>query len=654
MGKKYTLLFITILCVGFSISAGTYAYWTWTSNVNKNVSFNVVSGFEQYIIYDEGDSYFVGDFQPSVNYCDGLKNTISFKKTNNDVNFQASINMDVNAIENNIKNSDFVYWVVTSGDDTSCTGNLDDALAYGTFKNKVNGSVIEMLNNVEVTTSEQKFTIWIWIDSSGSNLSDLSGQTLDTNIWTQFDMLDSNSSGNTSSGYTETLLNGADPVLDDGMVPIVLSDTGVATVADISSEWYNYEDREWANAVLVNENATSGVDGSYSREYYLNNPGTTVAETDILAYYVWIPRYKYQIWTTSTSSNGSEQTIEIIFEGKDDEKSNGTAVGEFKTHPAFTFGDEELAGIWVGKFETTGNATTPTVKPNLQSLRNQNVSTQFQTALKFAGGTLTNGTVSFTGNNTYGLTTNTDSHMMKNSEWGAVAYLSRSLYGTNQEIYINNSSSYYTGRSGGNVGGSVNTVAIQYPDDSTSTNQYYNYGYYTWLGQEVSYTGVIGDIVDISYGGNASTTGNLTGVYDMSGGAWEYTMGVLSDSNGNPRSGNSTSYNSGFNGIIYDSGNNTEKTDGILFPTEKYYDLYTTTDKLTACGGSICYGHALSETSSWYGDYAYFVSASDPWFLRSGAYFNGAGAGAFYSDYGYGDASIGDSWRSVLVVGDGA
>lgn len=31
--------------------------------------------------------------------------------------------------------------------------------------------------------------------------------------------------------------------------------------------------------------------------------------------------------------------------------------------------------------------------------------------------------------NIYGLTTSTDSHMLKNSEWGAVAYLTKSQYG---------------------------------------------------------------------------------------------------------------------------------------------------------------------------------------------------------------------------------
>lgn len=190
MGRRYTLFFITIFCVGMLITGGTYAYWTWTSSPNKNVVFNVSPGVENYIVYDEGDSYFIGDFKPSANYCDGLNNTISFKKTSNDVNLVATINLQVNAIENNIKNSDYVYWVVTSGDNSVCSGNLNDALAYGKFKGESNGSVINMLDNIEVTINNQEFTTWIWIDSSGSNLSSLSGQTLDTNIWTQIDMLD--------------------------------------------------------------------------------------------------------------------------------------------------------------------------------------------------------------------------------------------------------------------------------------------------------------------------------------------------------------------------------------------------------------------------------------------------------------------------------
>jgi len=193
VNKEYTMLFIVVFCIGLLCAGGTYAYWTWTSNVNKNVVFNTSKEIAQYVIYDEGDSYFIGDFQPASNYCGGISNTISFYKSTGDaelVDLMATIYMDVNAIENNIAASDDVYWVITSGNAASCTGNLSDAVNYGTFKGKSDGSVITMLENLTVTTTAQQFTTWIWIDEDGSNLSALSGETVDTNIWTQIDMLD--------------------------------------------------------------------------------------------------------------------------------------------------------------------------------------------------------------------------------------------------------------------------------------------------------------------------------------------------------------------------------------------------------------------------------------------------------------------------------
>ena len=257
-----------------------------------------------------------------------------------------------------------------------------------------------------------------------------------------------------------------------------------------------------------------------------------------MAYYVYIPRYKYKIWITSINDKRNEQEIEIIFENKDAAKSTGTQVDEYITHSAFTFGNTEVNGIWVGKFETTGDSFAPTIKPDVCSFRYSYVSNDFDISKIF-------------GTSKYGLTINIDAHMMKNSEWGAVAYLSRSKYGVNGEVYINNSSRYYTGRSGGNVGGStaINTVYT----DQTATDQYNGYGFYTWDGYLLVYnTNTKGSTRDFNK--VASTTGNITGVYDMSGGAWEYVMGVLADNNGIPRAGwdSSASSHSGFNGMLYD------------------------------------------------------------------------------------------------------
>ena len=197
--------------------------------------------------------------------------------------------------------------------------------------------------------------------------------------------------------------------------------------------------------------------------------------------------------------------------------------------------------------------------------------------------------------------------MMMNSEWGAAAYLSHSKYGrcidgVCEEIRRNNNSSYYTGYS------AVNVATTGYSETSSSTNEF---------GTSSSIT----QPYNTEVGYKASTTGNITGIYDMSGGAWDRVMGVLADSNGNPRSGNSTTYNSGYNGML---SNGTMYTAGVDLPNAKYYNLYTSTNSsssssslsLTACNGGVCYGHGLSEVSNWYSDYAGFVNASNPWVDR--------------------------------------
>ncbi len=75
----------------------------------------------------------------------------------------------------------------------------------------------------------------------------------------------------------------------------------------------------------------------------------------------------------------------------------------------------------------------------------------------------------------------------------------------------------------------------------------------------------------------ASTTGNINGIFDMSGGTWETTMGVVSDSEGNPLSGRNQNYNSGFTGnlsIPEEIANGQTSIIGKPFPVSRYYDLY--------------------------------------------------------------------------------
>ncbi len=369
------------------------------------------------------------------------------------------------------------------------------------------------------------------------------------------------------------------PEIKKGLTPVKWDNeqkSWVVTTTD-DKDWYDYSKQEWANAVILKDGVSKA-----------SGEKITATATYIKAMLVWIPRYEYRIETTYGKCGNNAGTkelpgaIDIQFISKEQKEPTSEA---YHINTAFAFDGKELSGIWVGKFETSGTKDSPTILPNLKALVNQTVSEQYTTAQRLV----------LIGYN---------SHMAKNSEWGAVAYLSQSMYGkygnqsykgANKEVYINNSSNYYTGRSGGEPGKSNTSTS------SAGTCNYDN------INDRGNGTG--------QCGGGASTTGNITGVYDMSGGAWEYVMG-------------------NYNGTIKSAGFSE-------MPDLKYYDKYTSNN---------AYGHALNETSGWYSDYAVFVSSSNPWFRRGGDYSSEAAAGVFYFSVDAGEASTNYSFRVVLVA----
>ena len=346
-------------------------------------------------------------------------------------------------------------------------------------------------------------------------------------------------------------------------------------------------------------------------------------------YWVWIPRYAYQVPTRSSTAS----TIQIKFlEGKTNkpigettEITNTTPTpGSWVVHPAFTNagngGFGELSGIWVAKYEASSNSTIVVENPSEDQLANYGrdswTNTSFKVRVKpnvTSWRAISVGeiftvckNITTTGNSLEG-TTNIDSHMMKNTEWGAVAYLSRSQYGKNSAVYNNpywndndyNGTKYYSPITG-LCGKTQNYATKTYNDPNV-------YKYNTTEGK------------------NASTTGNVYGVYDMAGGAWEYVAAVLS----------------------------TKKSSGSYYNftniDTKYYESYDAYDNSK-------YGDAMYETSmnsegstSWDGDYSYFVTESHPVFVRGGhaGGWDDAGVFAFYR--GYGGTGAHYSFRPCLV-----
>ena len=406
------------------------------------------------------------------------------------------------------------------------------------------------------------------------------------------------------------------PELYQGLIPVVISDTGGITVADTSKEWYNYNNHNWANAVLVNASDSSIKDKYFNSDMSIkqSSVGTIIDMSEIQEMYAWIPRYKYQLWNAANGSS-NPQAINIVFEDKNTPKSQGTINGTFLTHPAFTFGSTELNGIWVGKFETSGTTNSVQIKPNQQSLTNITVGDMFNAAR--------NTELTYASN--YGIDSSSiDTHMMKNMEWGAVAYLSSSIYGryndsstcidSGCEVWINNVNTLASGSNGPSITGCAGSSVSASIANSMSACA----NGYSWS----------------ELGVNSSTNGNITGIYDMSGGAWEYVMGNMVDGSGN----------------YYPSSS------GLTKPDVKYFDSYAYSASSYTDHARGKLGDATKETlktfgsgtGGWYGDYANLPYGTYSWFSRSGNCSDGTAAGVFGFNRGAGVAGTSDSFRSVL------
>ena len=281
------------------------------------------------------------------------------------------------------------------------------------------------------------------------------------------------------------------PNLGEGMTAIKWNGSAWVETTGDDEEWYDYLSKKWANAV---------VGGSFNEDGTLN-------QSSNYSMFVWIPRYAYSITSgyhqsgediNSTTPAEGAGTIEVEFmKGTSNESARGRTTfqnasgqGNWNIHPAFEYGST-VSGIWVAKFEASSvegnsdteegdNVTTKTlqVKPGVASWRYIYISNMYDVCLNY--------------------NPILNSHLMKNDEWGAVAYLSKSKYGKEtEEVWINNSSSFITGSAGSSEGAAT---------DVGTTNDY---------------TG--------TQGVKASTTGTVYGVYDMSGGAYERTAAYIAN-----------------------------------------------------------------------------------------------------------------------------
>ena len=330
----------------------------------------------------------------------------------------------------------------------------------------------------------------------------------------------------------------------------------------------NYRD----NLILITDNLVSGYNNFYpmtTDTYYKSSPlGTTIKDSDINEFYVWIPRFKYRLWNVTGEPNISSydaytKGIDISFEKNkesggsiyckdnicysDEERTISLTQNDndkYYTPSSFT-NNEELLGFWVGKYEVSNgckdncltNSSDLTILPNQESWRNNNLSNYYET-IKGKG-------------NSY--------HIIKNSEWGTISYLSHSKYGICSNMKCT---------------------------EITSNNTYIS-------GKE----------------GKDSTTGNIYGVFDMAGSASEFVMANYTSNNSLALNNSNFKYN-------------------VTIPSTDY-DLYSGTNFIL---GDATKEILLtqSSTGSWDNNYSIFIDKVNNWFIRGGMAGNEVGNGIFY------------------------
>ena len=473
------------------------------------------------------------------------------------------------------------------------------------------------------------------------------------------------------------------PELMQGMTAIKFTDPlgdtegtlQTVTNGNATTDWYDYSSKKWANAQTEDGSMWVWIP-RYAYKVIYNNPSdkSKGGKFDIV----------FLIGTTDDYyENGVRKTAKR--QTKTDETVDTTG---YTVHPAFTnessIGyanggwNQELTGIWVAKFEAGYATSNGNSAPKKASSVNYTQADAYVSGYETGtgGGTASarnwiddvygstttsikyptfqglaysmnyinhndafNISRALTENeNIYGLSnSSTDSHLMKNSEWGAVAYLAQSQYGLNgTNIYINNAnlrnsqtSAYaITGCAGETedateVEVKIDTVTNK-PVTTDSTKKIY-----TWTQ---------------SNGTKASTTGTIYGIYDMSGGAWERTASLINNGDGNLTTYGKSLMNSLING-----------------KSSQYVTAYSVSENKDSgqnnWSANTKIGDAIHETStgsegkySWHNDYAFFPTGNGPFSVRGGTFGNSDASGLFYFARNFGRSNYDVGFRSVLVA----
>jgi type II secretory pathway pseudopilin PulG len=480
--------------------------------------------------------------------------------------------------------------------------------------------------------------------------------------------------------------------------PTSTSEGTVVTTTASDASWYNYDAKKWANAQTEDGSMWVWIPRfAYKITYTDASDKSKGGTIDVVFLIGTTDNYYKADGTIGTAQRATETNVGI--DTTADYTVHPAFTNESSINYANGGWDSELTGIWVAKFEAgyAGGNNTVTAKNSsvaytepaayVASADRGGEGNAADTARNYykkdgytkvdEAGEMTSGSSStkyswvdgieyikypvFQGltfsmnyittsdaysisraltesGNIYGLSSsNADSHLMKNSEWGAVAYLSQSQYGLNgtniaiNNVELNDSENAPTVHA---VTGCASTATNSSDARAvTTTIEDLNAGK---TENVATWTQVVGT--------KASSTGTIYGIYDLSGGLWEKTASYVANAHKN---------------LEYFGNSLMSETN------RKYVMAYTSAESGTDTDAASTanfnknsvIGDAIKETSttnagftSWYGDRSCFVGYAYLFFFRGGLWDGGSSSGLFYFNRDAGSAQYYSGFRAVLVA----
>ena len=431
--------------------------------------------------------------------------------------------------------------------------------------------------------------------------------------------------------------------------------------------WYDYESKKWANAQTEDGSMWVWIP-RYAYKVVYNDPNdkSKGGKFDIV--------FLIGITDNYIDDNGNIQTAQRQTEKNQVIETDSTKTDKYTVQPAFTNESnidyanggwkKELTGIWVAKFEAgyfdkekeKGKIKSSSV--NYSKGKSLTIENKYEDARNYLDGIYGEETKSikyptfqeekysmnFINNNDafnisrklteskniYGFDDSiTDSHLMKNSEWGTIVYLGESKYGLDGEnIRINNV----------NVEDNINFVYAMTgyaakTEDEKDTK--INNNVYKWTTKD---------------GTVASNTGTIYGVYDMSGGVWERIAALINNENSSLHT---------YGESIMSALNNGKASEYVMVykNEEKNVQNADEVGKTNYNLNTQVYGDAMAETSSsgigntgWNQDYSSFARGDTPFFTRGGGCWDTSNAGLYGFFRTAGINSYDAGFRPVLVA----